>query len=151
MIAITYGTFDLFHVGHVNLLERIKSKCDYLIVAVSTDEFNLSKGKRSVFPFEQRMKIVQSLRCVDMTIPESSWDQKVEDIQKYKVDKFVMGDDWAGKFDFLKNYCEVEYLERTKDISTTDVKHIISSISKEKIQDLKKVIEIIEGFIGSVS
>jgi glycerol-3-phosphate cytidylyltransferase len=120
--CITYGTFDLFHVGHLKLLERIKSMCSNLIVAVSTDEFNELKGKTCVIPYEQRAAIVGGLKFVDKVIPENNWEQKVEDIKKYNVDCFVMGDDWEGKFDYLKDYCEVFYLPRTEGISTTDLK-----------------------------
>ena len=109
--VITYGTFDLFHVGHLNLLRRAKELGDYLIVAVSSDEFNLGKNK------------VCKIKDTDrMVIPETSWEQKIEDVKKYNVDVFVMGDDWKGKFDFLKDYCEVVYLPRTEGISTTQLK-----------------------------
>lgn len=98
--VITYGTFDLFHIGHLRLLQRAKALGDKLIVAVSTDEFNLQKGKRAIMPFEHRVEIIKNLKCVDMVIPEESWEQKIEDIKRYKVDIFVMGDDWKSKFDF---------------------------------------------------
>jgi glycerol-3-phosphate cytidylyltransferase len=118
-IVITYGTFDMFHIGHLNLLQRAKKLGDRLIVAVSTDEFNSLKNKKSVICYEQREKIVSHIDCVDMVIAENSWEQKVEDIKKYGVDVFVIGDDWAGKFDFLKEFCEVVYLKRTEDISSS--------------------------------
>ncbi|MGJ0329142.1 glycerol-3-phosphate cytidylyltransferase [Aliarcobacter cryaerophilus] len=121
-IVLTYGTFDMFHIGHLNLLNRLKSLGDKLIVAVSTDEFNSIKGKKTLIPFEQRALIVQNIKCVDMVISENSWEQKVDDIKKYNVDIFAMGDDWQGKFDFLKDYCEVIYLPRTQNISTTELK-----------------------------
>ena len=120
--CITYGTFDLFHVGHLNLLKRIKSMCTNLVVAVSSDEFNELKGKKCVIPYEQRAAIVSGIKYVDKVIPENSWEQKVDDIRKYNVDCFVMGNDWEGKFDFLRDYCEVFYLPRTEGISTTDLK-----------------------------
>ena len=120
--VITYGTFDLFHIGHLNILKRAKALGDYLIVAVSTDEFNAIKGKTCAIPFEQRKAIVESIKYVDEVIPENNWEQKIDDITKHKVDIFVMGDDWNGKFDFLKKYCEVVYLPRTLDISTTEIK-----------------------------
>lgn len=121
--VITYGTFDLLHYGHVNLLQRAKALGDYLIVAVSTDEFNWNmKEKHSYFSYEERKRLVESVRYVDLVIPEKSWEQKVEDIKEYKVDTFVIGDDWKGKFDFLKEYCEVIYLPRTPEISTTQIK-----------------------------
>ena len=120
--VITYGTFDLFHIGPLNLLKRAKALGDELIVAVSSDEFNLGKGKVCQIKDVDRMAIVEAIRYVDKVIPETSWEQKVEDVQKYNVDVFVMGDDWKGKFDFLKEYCEVVYLPRTEGISTTQLK-----------------------------
>lgn len=120
--VITYGTFDLFHVGHLNLLKRAKSYGDYLIVAVSSDEFNLGKGKKCFVSDQDRMEIVKAIRYVDEVILETSWEQKIEDVKKYDVDVFVIGDDWTGKFDFLKEYCEVVYLPRTDGISTTQIK-----------------------------
>lgn len=119
-LAITYGTYDLFHVGHVRLFERIKQRFDRLLVAVSTDEFNALKGKRSVVPFEERIEIVRACRHVDLAIPESGWDQKARDIVAHGADAFVMGDDWAGRFDELAALCEVIYLPRTPGISSTD-------------------------------
>lgn len=121
-IVLTYGTFDMFHIGHLNLLNRLKSLGDKLIVAVSTDEFNSIKGKKTLIHFEQRALIVQNIKCVDMVISEENWEQKIDDIKKYNVDIFAMGDDWQGKFDFLKDYCEVIYLPRTQNISTTELK-----------------------------
>ncbi len=121
--VITYGTFDLLHYGHINLLRRAKSLGDYLIVALSTDEFNsLKKGKRTYFNYEERKQLLESIRYVDLVIPEETWEQKTTDVDLYKVDVFVMGDDWKGKFDFLKSQCEVVYLERTPEISTTKIK-----------------------------
>lgn len=121
--VITYGTFDLLHYGHINLLQRAKSLGDYLIVELSTDEFNWNeKQKRCYFSYEKRKQLVESIRYVDLVIPEESWEQKISDIDLYKIDTFVMGDDWKGKFDFLKNNCEVVYLERTPEISTTQIK-----------------------------
>ena len=120
--VITYGTFDLFHIGHLNLLKRAKALGDYLIVAVSSDEFNLQKGKVCKIKDTDRMQIVEAIKYVDQVIPETSWDQKIEDVKKYDVDVFVMGDDWKGKFDFLKDYCEVVYLPRTEGICSTQLK-----------------------------
>lgn len=125
--VITYGTFDLFHVGHLNLLKRAKAYGDYLIVAVSSDEFNLGKGKKCFVSDEDRMAIVDAIKFVDKVISETSWDQKIEDVKKYGVDVFVIGDDWKGKFDFLKEYCEVVYLPRTDGISTTQIKEELKS------------------------
>ena len=120
--VITYGTFDLFHVGHLNILKRAKQLGDYLVVGVSSDKFNLLKGKKAYHSVEDRVAILESLECVDEVIIEESWDQKVKDIKEHNIDIFVMGHDWEGKFDFLKEYCEVVYLERTDGISTTKIK-----------------------------
>ena len=120
--VITYGTFDLLHYGHINLLKRAKELGDYLIVAVSSDDFNLKKGKKSFFSLEQRIQMIQSIKYVDQVIVESTWEQKAHDIAKYNIDVFVIGDDWKGKFDFLKEYCDVVYLSRTPEISTTQIK-----------------------------
>ena len=121
--VITYGTFDLLHYGHINLLRRAKEQGDYLIVALSTDEFNWkSKQKQSYFDYQKRKMLLEAIRYVDLVIPEESWEQKREDIRLYHVDTFVMGDDWEGKFDFLKDLCEVVYLPRTPEISTTKIK-----------------------------
>lgn len=120
---ITYGTFDLLHYGHINLLQRAKALGDYLIVALSTDEFNtIEKNKITYFTYEERKRLLEAIRYVDLVIPEKTWEQKMSDIQEYKVDAFVMGNDWNGRFDFLKSCCEVVYLERTPEISTTKIK-----------------------------
>lgn len=121
--VITYGTYDLLHYGHINLLRRAKELGDYLIVALSTDEFNWnSKNKKCFFSYEKRKQLLEAIRYVDLVIPEENWEQKIEDVKLYKVDTFVMGDDWTGKFDFLKDYCDVVYLPRTPEISTTQIK-----------------------------
>lgn len=121
--VITYGTFDLLHYGHINLLRRAKQYGDYLIVALSTDEFNWKeKQKKCYFSYEQRKQLLEAIRYVDLVIPEETWDQKVSDVKEYHVDTFVMGNDWEGKFDFLKDYCQVVYLHRTPEISTTQIK-----------------------------
>lgn len=121
--VITYGTFDLLHYGHIQLLRRAKERGDYLIVALSTDEFNWnSKHKKCYFSYEQRKMLLESIRYVDLVIPEENWEQKISDVKEFKIDTFVMGNDWEGKFDFLKDYCEVVYLERTPEISTTQIK-----------------------------
>ena len=121
--VITYWTFDLLHYGHINLLQRAKALGDYLIVALSTDEFNSKeKNKITYFSYEERKRLLEAIRYVDLVIPEQNWEQKISDVKEFKVDTFVMGDDWKGKFDFLKDYCEVVYLERTPEISTTKIK-----------------------------
>ena len=125
--VITYGTFDLLHWGHINILKRAKEMGDYLIVAISTDEFNRLKHKQSYHNFENRKMILEAIRYVDEVIPENSWDQKVEDVKKHNVDLFVMGDDWKGEFDFLKEHCEVVYLSRTEGISTSQIKTELAS------------------------
>lgn len=154
--VITYGTFDLFHYGHLKLLERAKSFGDFLIVAVSTDEFNKQKGKMSVFPYEHRKAIVENIKFVDLVIPEDNWEQKVDDIKKYNVDILVMGDDWKGKFDYLKEICDVIYIPRTPVVSSTQLKSLISNLesirefmsSLEKL-DSSKLMDIIN-FLESV-
>lgn len=120
--VITYGTFDLLHIGHINILKRAKEMGDYLIVALSTDEFNKLKGKKAYYSYEERKKILEAIRYVDKVIPEKSWEQKINDIKNYNIDLFVMGNDWRGEFDFLERYCKVIYLSRTAGISTTKVK-----------------------------
>ena len=126
-IVITYGTFDLLHYGHINLLCRAKALGDYLIVALSTDEFNEGhKHKKSYFDYDQRKALLEAIKYVDLVIPECTWQQKRDDIQKYHVDVFVMGDDWDGKFDDLSDLCEVVYLPRTPEISTTKIKNDIN-------------------------
>ncbi len=120
--VITYGTYDLLHVGHINLLRRAKELGDYLIVVVSSDEFNAIKGKKAYYSFEDRKKILEAVKYVDEVLPEYTWEQKIDDVVNNNVDVFVMGDDWAGKFDFLKEYCEVVYLPRTEGISTSKIK-----------------------------
>lgn len=126
--VITYGTFDMLHTGHINLLRRAKEYGDYLIVAVSTDEFNKIKGKEAYYSFEQRKAILEAVRYVDEVIPEHSWEQKIDDVKNHNIDVFVMGDDWKGKFDFLKDYCEVIYLPRTVGISTSKIKNDLNGV-----------------------
>ncbi|MDD6090878.1 MAG: adenylyltransferase/cytidyltransferase family protein [Hallerella succinigenes] len=125
--AITYGTFDLFHVGHLRLLKRIAALAEELYVVVSSDEFNSLKGKKCVIPFEERAEIIESLACVTKVLREDNWEQKISDVKNNHCDLFVMGDDWTGKFDFLKDYCDVIYLPRTPRISTTDIKNYIKN------------------------
>ncbi|MFT5613070.1 MAG: glycerol-3-phosphate cytidylyltransferase [Granulosicoccus sp.] len=127
-VILTYGTFDLFHVGHLRLLRRLSGLGDRLIVACSTDEFNLGKGKMTAIPFDHRVEILEGCRYVDRVIAEDNWDQKRDDVQKYNVDLFAMGSDWKGKFDFLGDLCDVLYLPRTENISTTELKELIQTM-----------------------
>ena len=120
---ITYGTFDLLHYGHINLLKRAKELGDYLVVGLSTDEFNLNeKNKKCYFSYEQRKQLLESIRYVDLVIPEEGWNQKLTDVDLYQIDTFVIGDDWKGKFDSLTEKCDVIYLPRTPEISTSQIK-----------------------------
>jgi glycerol-3-phosphate cytidylyltransferase len=143
-IAITYGTFDMFHIGHLKLLQRIKDMCDYLIVAVSTDEFNKQKGKKILIPYKQRALIVKNIKCVNKVIAENSWEQKKYDIKKYDVNLLVMGDDWNSKFDFLSKYCKIIYIPRTQNISTTKLKKSLSAFLSVSKEDILKAFEVIE-------
>lgn len=132
--VITYGTFDLLHVGHVNLLRRARALGDRLIVGLSTDEFNLRmKNKTSIVPYHDRQTMLRSLRSVDLVIPETGWNQKPLDIQEYGVNKFVMGHDWQGHFDDLTEHCEVIYLPRTEKVSTTHIKELVQSTGQRKV------------------
>lgn len=128
LTVLTYGTFDTLHFGHISLIERAKSLGDYLIIGLSSDEFNAKKGKKSYFNFDERKKFLEAIRYVDLVIPEHDWDQKIGDVQAHNVDIFTMGDDWAGKFDFLSSHCDVQYLDRTPEISSTLIKANISSL-----------------------
>lgn len=131
---LTYGTFDLLHYGHIRILERAKKLGDYLIVALSTDEFNEIKSKQSYHNYETRKIMLESLRCVDLVIPEKTWEQKINDVLEYKIDVVVMGSDWQGsdKFEELKKYCEVIFLDRTEGVSTTKIKQDLKLVETEK-------------------
>lgn len=122
--VLTYGTFDLLHWGHIRLLRRARKQGDYLVVALSTEEFNEGKGKRTYHDFDTRKAMLEAVRYVDLVIPENSWDQKIGDVQKYEIDKVVMGGDWEGdeRFEILRPYCDVVYLDRTEGISTSKIK-----------------------------
>lgn len=138
--VITYGTFDLLHYGHINLLKKAKEQGDYLIVALSTDEFNeKEKGKKTYFAYEERKKLLESMRNVDLVIPEMNWKQKISDIHLYQIDIFCMGDDWKNKFDFLGKYCEVVYFKRTEKISTTKIKSDIKHGYGHRIDVIDKM------------
>ena len=145
--VITYGTFDLFHIGHVNMFKRLSELGDRLIVAVSTDEFNEIKGKKSIFPYEQRAEIVRSNRYVDLVIPEQTWEQKLEDVKTYDVDIFAIGEDWKGKFDFLTDLCEVIYLPRTRDISSTMIRQLLRGIDSDQIEQIKSALGILQSIV----
>lgn len=125
--VLTYGTFDTLHFGHIRLLQRARAQGDYLIVGLSTDTFNEKKSKQAFHSWEERKFFLEALRYVDLVIPENSWEQKADDVKLYHVDVFTMGSDWEGKFDFLSDLCEVNYLPRTKNISSTQIRQSISS------------------------
>jgi glycerol-3-phosphate cytidylyltransferase len=141
---ITYGTFDMFHVGHLNLLRRLSEMADRVVVGVSTDEFNLGKGKKTLIPYEQRAQIVEAIKYVDLVIPEESWEQKLSDVKDHGVDIFAIGKDWEGKFDFLEELCEVQYLTRTQSISTTDLKRSLKRFLSIPQEDLSRAFEVLE-------
>lgn len=145
--VLTYGTFDLFHHGHLKLLTRLKSLGDRLIVGVSTDEFNTGKGKKTIIPFADRIEIVQSLKCVDLAIPETDWEQKTRDISTYDASILGMGHDWEGKFDELNSLCRVVYLPRTDGISSTQIKSSLSSFDKYHIKKIKDSMDVIAEII----
>jgi glycerol-3-phosphate cytidylyltransferase len=139
--VITYGTFDLFHVGHVRLLSRLRELGDRLVVGCSTDEFNARKGKKAILPYDQRVEVLRSCRHVDDIFPEEDWAQKRGDILRMKADIFAMGDDWVGKFDDLGDICRVVYLPRTENISTTDIRQIVQSLREDEIRRVKSAAE----------
>lgn len=143
---LTYGTFDLFHVGHVRLLERLKALGDRLIIGCSTDEFNNLKGKKCIFSYKDRYEILCACKYVDFVFAEESWEQKVADVKKYNVDMFSIGDDWAGEFDFLEaeGHCRVVYLPRTEGISTTDVRSTVNHLRKDNISGILHTLHDIE-------
>ncbi|MGJ8686235.1 MAG: adenylyltransferase/cytidyltransferase family protein [Spongiibacteraceae bacterium] len=146
--VLTYGTFDMFHIGHLNLINRLAAMGERLIVAVSSDAFNEEKGKKCIIPYDQRAQIVGAIKGVDLVIPEHSWEQKVSDIQTHDVDVFAMGDDWQGKFDFLREHCEVHYFGRTEGISTNALKRSLNtflSVPKEELVAALEVLEILKG------
>lgn len=134
---LTYGTFDLLHYGHIEILRRAKELGDYLVVALSTDEFNESKGKTAYHTYETRKKMLEAIRYVDLVIPEENWEQKISDVKDYHIDIVVMGSDWADsdRFDYLKEYCELVFLERTPGVSTTMIKNDLGLKNAEKDKD----------------
>ena len=124
---LTYGTFDTLHFGHIHLLQRARALGDHLIVGLSTDNFNVQKNKKAMHCWEERKFFLEALKCVDLVIAEKTWEQKSDDIELYHVDVFTIGSDWTGKFDFLSKYCEVVYLPRTPNVSSTQIRKIINS------------------------
>lgn len=145
--VLTYGTFDLFHIGHLRLLKRLRALGDRLIVGVSTDEFNRVKGKKTVVPFADRIEIVQALECVDLAIPETDWAQKVDDIQQHGVSIFGMGSDWDGRFDELRAHCEVVYLPRTEGVSSTHIRKTLKILNQTHIEELKQALDLISSIV----
>ena len=123
---LTYGSFDTLHFGHIRLLQRARSLGDYLIVGLSTDDFNTKKKKKAFHSWEERKFFLEALRYVDLVIAEESWEQKIMDVKVYQVGTFTMGSDWEGEFDFLSEYCEVIYLPRTPSISSTEIRKVLS-------------------------
>lgn len=145
--VLTYGTFDLFHVGHLNLLTRLRALGDRLIVGVSTDAFNEEKGKQTIVKFQDRFDIVSSLKCVDLAIPENDWNQKADDIRTHGVAVFGIGDDWSGRFDHLKDLCEVVYLPRTDHVSSTQLKRLLQVLDRSHVNELKQALDLISSIV----
>jgi glycerol-3-phosphate cytidylyltransferase len=148
--VITYGTFDLFHIGHVNLLRRLRALGDRLVVGCSTDEFNMLKGKKSMMPYGHRVDILQACRYVDAVFPEENWGQKRIDIAREGADIFAMGDDWSGKFDDLSDQCQVIYLPRTADVSSTEIRQLVHSFKQEQVLALKNSAEYVVQLINKL-
>ncbi|NRQ48334.1 adenylyltransferase/cytidyltransferase family protein [Aeromicrobium stalagmiti] len=140
--VLTYGTFDLFHIGHLNLINRLAELGDRLVIGVSTDEFNAGKGKKSIVSYEDRARIVSSIKGVDLVVPETSWEQKVSDIKAHDVDVFAIGDDWRGKFDELKELCDVVYLSRTDGISSTEIKQMLRVLDPSHITEMQDALSV---------
>lgn len=147
--VITYGTFDMFHIGHLRLFKRMRELGDRVIVAVSTDEFNALKGKKALIPYAERKEIIEALSCVDLVIPEQSWDQKASDIKCYGVDVFVMGNDWHGHFDHLAALCEVVYLERTQSVSSTNLRRSLGRLLSSE-SEIVKVLGVLRALQGGL-
>ena len=149
--VLTYGTFDLLHVGHVRLLERASDMGDRLIVGISSDEFNARKGKTSILPYSDRAEIVSALGMVDEVFPEHDWEQKPGDIARFGADVFTMGGDWEGKFDELRAHCEVVYLPRTEGVSTTGLKSALSAFESVKLGEFRKGLDAIQSIVSQLS
>lgn len=148
--VLTYGTFDLFHVCHVRLLRRISAFGDRLVVGCSSDEFNALKGKKSIFSYEERAEILMSCKYVSEVIPEHHWDQKIDDVKRFNISVFAMGDDWAGKFDFLADFTQVIYLPRTEGVSTTQIKDVVSSVKADKKQRILNALDQVNELITAL-
>ncbi|WP_428788379.1 adenylyltransferase/cytidyltransferase family protein [Vibrio profundum] len=149
--VITYGTYDLFHVGHVRLLKRLSQLGERLVVGVSSDEFNALKQKKSFSSYSERSEIVSACKYVDEVFPEHNWEQKIDDIKNYNATIFAMGNDWEGKFDHLKEHCEVVYLDRTADISTTDIKKALSSVNSKELDNIENTLHSVIEIVKSLS
>ena len=134
-VVLTYGTFDLFHTGHLSLLNRLKAMGDELVVGVTTDEFNALRGKQTIFGFVDRIQIIRNLKCVDLAISLQNGEQKADDIHRYGVSIFGMGNDWEGRFDDLRVHCEVIYLPRTENISSTHIKNLLEGLDRTHVSD----------------
>lgn len=148
--VITYGTFDLFHVGHARLLQRLRDLGDRLVVGCSTDAFNALKGKSSCMPYAHRAEILRALRCVDDVFPEADWDQKRADIEREQARIFAMGEDWVGKFDDLEDVCEVVYVPRTRDVSTTEIRQVVQGLQQERMTELRRMAENMVNLIKAI-
>lgn len=147
-VILTYGTFDLFHVGHLNILSRLRALGDRLVVGVSTDEFNATKGKKTFIPYADRTAIVSSLRCVDEVFAEETWDQKPADIARFGASVLGMGGDWEGRFDDLRELCEVVYLSRTEAISSSHLKRMLNVLNQSHVHDLKEALDMISAVVS---
>lgn len=148
--VVTYGTFDLFHIGHIRLLKRLKALGDRLVVGLSSDEFNEVKGKKVIIPYEDRREVLMACRYVDDVFPETNWEQKRDDLVREKADIFAIGDDWAGKFDDLQDIVSVLYLPRTQDISTTELKTVLREINDEKLQEVRHVTSHLQDLVNKL-
>lgn len=146
--VITYGTFDLFHIGHLRLLQRLRGLGDRLVVGVSTDEFNALKGKKTVVPYAHRADIVAAIREVDAVFPEQRWEQKRDDIQRERADIFAMGDDWVGRFDDLSDLCKVVYLPRTRDVSTTEIRQMVNALHLDRVAELQRAVQHVQDLVA---
>ncbi len=149
-VVLTYGTFDLFHYGHLRLLERCKSMGDKLVVGVSTDEFNREKGKKTIIPFSHRIELVRAIKYVDDCLEETSWDQKQQDILNLNASVLVMGSDWLGKFDHFRNLCKVEYLPRTTNISSSDIKYELNSTLIDELMRISGAVESMKTIVEAL-